>query len=204
MRGSSFPELVLSLLAVAACTPTIDPGTYFCGPDGACPEGQACNGPDNTCVLANQALPFECGTDFSDVTGDDATATGQNISLTSCVSPVFAATGCLPVGDVADWFQFDVPSTCTAVQVEARITFPVAFQRLELQLSEANGAGQARETPCTGSQNPDAPDEVRCLTATVQAGMHYAIGAVPDGTQNCDDQCKNNRYAIQIRLAAPP
>jgi hypothetical protein len=200
MRGLG----LVTALAIAACTPTIDPGAYFCGPEGACPEGQACNGPDNTCVLANQALPFECGFDHTDVSGDDATATGQSVLLTSCVSPVFSTPGCLPVGDVADWFQFDVPATCGAVEVAARISFPVAFERLELQLSEENGVGQAREVPCTGgSVNPDDPEETRCLTATVQPGKHYAIGAVPDGTQDCDAQCKHNRYVIQIRLAAP-
>jgi hypothetical protein len=198
MRGSA-----LLFVIVAACTPTVDPGTYFCGVDGSCPEGQACNGPDNTCVLANAAMPFVCGPDHTDVTGDDATATGQAIPLTSCVSQVFAATGCLPAGDTADWYQFDVPANCTAVEVEARIAFPVAFERLQLLLSEANGAGQARETPCTSPGDEDAPEEIRCMTATVQPGTHYAVGAVPDGTQNCDEQCKHNRYSIQIRLVAP-
>ncbi|MBX3155096.1 MAG: hypothetical protein KF773_03780 [Deltaproteobacteria bacterium] len=195
---------ILTALAAAACTsPQIDPGAYFCGPDGACPEGQACNGPDNVCVAASTAKPFECGMGFVDVVGDDTAATGQPVTGLGCVSIQFTTLGCLQAGDIGDWFQFDVPDNCAAVKVDARVSFPVAFERLELQLSKANGPPATMESPCSAPSTADSPEEVRCLSAVLEPGAHYAIGVVPDGTQNCDARCANNRYTFSFQLKAP-
>src|SRR5690606_5891048 len=55
MRLAIAPSLVLVLVAAGACSPEIAPGAYLCGPERACPEGQACDGPTNICVLTSGA-----------------------------------------------------------------------------------------------------------------------------------------------------
>src|SRR5512138_13863 len=198
MRGS----VVAIAVACAACTADVAPGTYFCGPDGACPEGQACNGPDNLCVVASQAAPFECTDDFLDPAGDDVAATGQILTMT-CISGLHVSKGCLPLSDGGDWYQFDVPASCTAVQVEAKVTFPIAFERLALQLSTANGAPASAETPCKFTLPENGPEDARCFTSIVQPGVHYAIGVVADGSGDCGGTCRNNRYTVTIQLETP-
>jgi hypothetical protein len=191
-----------SLLVVAACTADVAPGTYFCGPDGACPEGQACNGPDNLCVVAAQAAPFDCTQDFADPAGDDTAASGHVLAM-ECVSGLNVTKGCLPAADAGDWYQFDVPAVCAAVQIDARLTFPVAFERLALQLSTANGDPAPVETACRFTLPANAPDEARCFTMAVSPGTHYAIGVVADGTGDCGGRCRNNRYTFSVQLNAP-
>ena len=43
--------------------------------------------------------------------------------------------GCLLSGDVGDWYQLDIPDNCVAVQIEARLSFPVAFEPVQLQIA---------------------------------------------------------------------
>jgi hypothetical protein len=201
MRFAMAAMISAGVSAGACASPVIESGTYFCGPDGACLEGQACNGPDNVCVLENQVQAFDCGMMHKDVQGDDVPAGAQAVAGLGCVSIVFSSLGCLPPGDPGDWYQFDVPDTCPAsVTVEARISFPVAFERIELLVSEANGEAKPAEVPCSSPSGEDAAEEIRCLKTTLVPGSHYAIGAVPDGTQDCGGTCANNRYTMQLQL----
>lgn len=192
----------IALAITAACTAEVAPGAYFCGPEGACPEGQACNGVDNLCVVATQATPFACTEDFVDAPGDDVPAQGHTLTM-QCVSAPSVVSSCLSPGDGGDWYQFDVPATCGSVQVEARVAFPVAFERLALHLSTANGASSAVETPCKFPAPTDGPEEVRCMAMAVAPGTHYAIGVLPDGTGDCGGSCAHNRYTVTIQLAMP-
>ncbi len=192
---------LLVALVTAACTPDIAPGTYFCGAEGLCPEGQACNGPDNICVLDNQAQPFDC--DGADPTGDDAPSAGQPLGDLGCVSQLTENKGCLRENDPADWFQLDVPDNCNAVQIDARVTFPVAFEPVEMQVSSENGAPTTAETPCSSGTFPLEGQTIRCFKLTVQNGSHHAIGLVHQGSENCNGACSNNRYILSLQLSTP-
>ena len=55
--------LAVLLLSITACTPDVLPDTYQCGPEGSCPEGQACNLADNHCVVPSLVQPFMCEPD---------------------------------------------------------------------------------------------------------------------------------------------
>ena len=120
---------MISILFVAACEPSIAPGTYLCGPEQLCPEGLKCNGgvdpagdgADNLCVSPSKAMPFECGARNNEVPGDDAPATAQSLGDLSCVSLVRETRGCLPAGDVGDFYTFRVVDGCTDVRVRASI-----------------------------------------------------------------------------------
>ena len=41
-----------ALVLLAACSPDITGGSYLCGANASCPPNEACNGTDNSCVLA--------------------------------------------------------------------------------------------------------------------------------------------------------
>lgn len=193
---------LLAMLVLAGCSPDIAPGSYLCGPEGLCPEGMKCNGPDNVCVLDTQAEPFSCDPD-ADPTGDDAPATAQTIGELDCVSPVHEAVGCMSAGDAADWYAFSVPATCSAVQVEVTLAFPIAFEGLALHFATAGGAGAPVEMACPSSRSPDEGEALRCFEMALTPGGSYAIGVVPDGTGTCDRTCAFNRYRLRLQLATP-
>lgn len=186
-----------SALAAAACTPDIAPGAYFCGPEQACPEGLACDAPDNTCVLPSLARPFTCNMDG----GDDAPSSGTVIRDLECVSGTRSVSGCLSDNDPADWYQFDVPPNCTAVQLEARLRFPLAFQGLGLLFSDANGPAMAVGGPCK-FDDPDDGQELRCIELPLEPGGHYAVGVTRVGP-DCNGRCAFNRFALDLALATP-
>ncbi|MDQ3367971.1 MAG: hypothetical protein M3680_21305 [Myxococcota bacterium] len=192
----------LFAIVLAACTPEIAPGTYLCGPEQLCPEGQACNAPDNVCVFESQAQPFSCDPDL-DPPGDDTPATAISVGTLACVSPARELIGCMGEGDRADWHELDVPAACTAVQIEATLAFPIAFEELGLQLSSDGGAGTAVEMPCGTSRAPVEGETLRCFEMTVTPGGRYAIGVVAEGTGTCDGACAFNRYRLRVQLATP-
>src|SRR5436305_1499322 len=83
-------------LVLVACSPDIASGTYFCGPEEACPSNQVCSPANNTCVLPSTTQPFACET--ANVTGDDSPGAGQAIAGLGCVSLPNVVIGCLPEG----------------------------------------------------------------------------------------------------------
>lgn len=190
------------LLLVGACSADIAPGTYFCGPEALCPDDMACNGFDNICTVPSQALPFSCG-DIPDRTGDDDPSMALALPDFECVSGVRELKACLFADDPGDWFQFDVPDNCTAVQIEARLTFPVAFEPVALQLATDGAAPVDVDGDCTVSTGDDAGAVSRCFQMTVPNGTHHAIGLVHGGRDNCDGECAFNRYTLNLQLSTP-
>ena len=203
-------RLALAALLLAGCTESIAPGAYLCGPEQSCPEGLVCNGsenpgteePENLCVLPGQARPFSCAA--PDPEADfDAPASGLLVSDLQCVSPVREAVGCLPQTDLGDWYQFDVPSNCTAVQIEARVTYPIAFEAMALQLSTDGGEPVRVDGECTTAGSPAPGFVASCFKMTVGNGSHHAVGVVHSGEGDCGGDCANNRYTLGLRLSTP-
>lgn len=192
---------ILTFVLVAACTPEIAPGTYLCGPEQFCPDDLACNGPTNICVTASVAQPFACGDKNKDVPGDDAPATAQSLGDMSCVSLVRETAGCLPAGDVGDFYTFRVAANCASARLKAAIVYPVAFQRLVLQLSKVGETPVTIDTECSPPRRTDAGDSVSCLDAPIATG-DYVLGVVSDGTGDCDGACKYNRYNLGVQVVA--
>jgi hypothetical protein len=187
------------LLLLAACDPDIAPGAYMCGPEEACPDGLACNRPDNLCVAPTAVKPFACGAANEEIPGDDAPATAQNLGELACISLVRGTRGCLPAGDVGDFYSFRVADGCTNVKVQASVVFPIAFESLALQLAKAGEAPVAITSACAANRATDEGEIVRCLEAPVDPGT-YALGVVPDGTGDCDRACAFNRYGFAVQV----
>ena len=192
----------LIFLALGACTASIGSGNYLCGPEEACPPEYACDGATNACVTPAIVTAFAC--DPRVVHSDDtaATATPLPATLMSCVSPIVSEDGCLALGDGHNWYSFTVPSNCLAVQIEARVSFPEAFEPIGMTLGDATGASLATDTECKASQ-ASTGDDTRCLTMTLTPGQTYTLAVTPAGGLDCDGTCAFNRYELNVQLATP-
>jgi hypothetical protein len=194
--------LGLGLLAAGACTPDIAPGSYLCGPDQVCPDDQACDGPTNTCVLPSQVQPFACPTGATEAEPNNDATNAQRVVNLTCVSRTAEVIGCAKDLDGEDWFQFDVPADCTTVGIDARLTFPLAFEVLALELRSDTGATLATGEACFQAE-PDDGDEQRCLEHTLTPGGHYAIRIARTGEGVCGGACAYNRYTLTLQLETP-
>lgn len=198
MRLSSF-----TLLLLAACTPEITPGTYLCGEEQLCPEGQICDGLSNTCELASAARPFECGDEVDEVEPNDAFQSAQLVDGLACVSRVAEVHGCSRKdGNAEDWYGFAVPSCTNTVRATARIAFPLAYEPLVLELRDASGTVKATAGVCP-SDDPHDGDTELCIDTQVTPSSQYAIRVGAAGTADCDGACAFNRYALTMQLVSP-
>ncbi|MDX2093408.1 MAG: hypothetical protein SFX73_36525 [Kofleriaceae bacterium] len=201
MRGAA----LLLVALTAACTPDIVPGSYFCGPEQACPEGQTCDGLSNICVLPTQAKPFAC-TSGTESEPNDAFATAQPVLVgASCASNPTEVRGCTAAEDGQDFYGFTVPGGCTTVSASARMAFPLAFEPLTLKLVDEAGATVAEGRPCDNDA-PDDGDVRLCIEANVAPSGTYAVVVARTGEDTCDGACAYNRYdlAVQLRAFAAP
>ena len=197
-------------LAAAACTPDIVPGSYLCGPDQACPEGQVCNGTEDkmtglvadTCMLPGVAQPFAC-TPKTASEPDDTMATGYTVPVPmSCIGTVDLGQGCMAAADTADWVTFVAPSICTALQVQVRLDFALANEDLTVELWDADanmklsGDGECK-------QGLDASSVSRCLDSVLVPGKKYGVQVKPTGEGSCGGDCAYNRYLVKLTFGTP-
>lgn len=188
--------VLLSLLA--ACAPEIVPGAYFCGPNETCPEDQVCNEADNTCVLPGLGEPFLCDPDINSEP-DDSVSQGFTLQNLDCSTLPVVIDNCMLEGDPADWVRLTPPSICSEIELDARITFPLAFERLGLELYDvASNATLATDTACPIQL--ESGDELRCLRGTLSPGVTYGIQVSPTGDGDCNGDCAFSRYTLRIQL----
>jgi hypothetical protein len=192
------------IAALAGCAPDIASASYVCGPDETCPPDQACNGPDNKCVIASTAQPFAClAKELHEP--DDVLAQALQVPQLDCVSTPFIDHGCLAAGDLQNWYKLSTPGNCTAVEVNVRLDYAVSTETLGLELWDAEGAGAklVGDSPCATGANADAGDDARCVKLTLGNGHHYGILVKPAGGGDCDGRCNYNRYQLTVQLATP-
>jgi hypothetical protein len=196
-------------LALAACTPEIVSGAYMCGPDASCPGDLRCNGTEDkdanllaeTCVLPSIARPFDCKPTI-ELEPDNTMSEAFAIPNLGCVSAPFVSENCMLTDDAADWVKFVAPAACTAVEVEARLSFPLAYEELGLELWDLDrNMMLVEESACTAGA--EGPDERRCLDFTLVPGTSYGIKVHPTGQGACDGACAHNRYTLRVQLATP-
>jgi hypothetical protein len=192
----------LVFIVVAGCTPSIVPGGYLCGANEACPPDQMCDGVTDSCVLKGTEMPFTCedGTDFP---GDDSATSARQIPQLQCVSVPFMTQGCMPGGDGQDWLKLSVPSTCTSVEVDARLSFPIAYEKLSLELWDlGTNRVVGSDVPCVqGATDPAHVD--RCITLMVTPGGDYGLAVKAQTDGDCGGSCAYNRYDLSVQLATP-
>ena len=190
---------LLCLLFVSACSPDIVQGSYLCGPEQSCPDGQACNGVDNICVLPSGALPFACGDKITEVEPNNGATAAQPITNLECVSPLVQIKGCTPANDAEDWYAFDVPATCGATVASVRLSFPLAFEQLSVDLAGKSGT----QADCGTTVGTDDGVDTLCLSTPVTAGQHYTLRIARSGIGDCGGQCAYNRYSLSLQLGTP-
>ncbi len=216
----------LLLLVLGACSAEIAPNTYFCGPEQLCPDGLVCDAVEDVCVSPSQARAFDCQIPCRfDDSGEpqelcpDEFVCKQNrcVAITDnepasgfllepafeCVSDVREIASCLSPDDPGDWFTFDVPGNCTAVQIEARVSFPIANEPVLLQLSTNGGPPTTVETDCKVSTGEDGGRTSRCFEMTVANGSRHSVGLVHSGVDDCGGNCTFNRYQLNLQLSTP-
>jgi hypothetical protein len=190
------------LILLGACSPTIAPGAYLCGAEQSCPPDQACDGVTDSCTLKGTEMPFTCA-DGTDFVGDDSAATARPIPALGCVSPPFPTEGCMPSGDSQDWMKLTVPSTCTSVEVQIRLSFPVAYEKLGLELWDLDAnISVGTDVPCVASANDPARLD-RCIELPVTPGKNYGVMVKSTSDGNCGGACAYNRYELSVQLATP-
>ena len=194
--------LIAVLASVAACSPDIASGSYLCGPEGDCPEGQACNGDDNICVLAGAAKPFSC-TAKMPTEPDDTAAQGFVLPNMTCVSVPFVNQNCMLQGDTEDW---------VAVSGSDGVHGSPGDQRASRFRSRSSGSASSsgtstrwRRSPRTRRARRKARQATRSAASTSRStrGVNYGIKTHPAGDGTCDGQCAYNRYTLSVQLATP-
>jgi hypothetical protein len=192
----------LALVLLAACSPDIVPNAYLCGPEALCPPGQVCDGVSDSCVLPAQAAPFMCDIG-TEIPGDDSAGSANQISQLQCVSSRYSTYGCMPPGDAADWFKLSVPTECSAVEVQARIQFPVAYEHLAMELVDlGSNTSVGSDIECPKSLGDPAYIE-RCINLPVTPGHQYGVAIKSTADGACDGACAYNRYYLTVELATP-
>ena len=187
------------LVLLAACSPEINSGSYFCGANSSCPPDEACNGPDNRCVLKGSEMAFECplhalpaGTSIQDA---------YMLPALTCSGQAFEASGCVTADQPGRWVKLTTPATCSSVAVQVQITFPIAFEPLVAQLWDAD-ANQM--IGASASCSPQVPgDSAQCIMMTVMTGHSYAIEITPAGGGDCSGACAFNGYDLSVALPTP-
>lgn len=190
---------VLLVAGLAACTPEIVSGSYRCGPNASCPEDQTCNGPDNICVSA-AAEPFVCVPERLSEP-DDTMDKAFPLGTMDCMSVASILDSCMDEGDSADWVSFSTLSICNDISADVRVTFPIAFQELGLELWNVDaGERVATDVPCEVSGDTGG-DVLRCLKASLSPGTNYAVQILPTGEGACDGRCAYNRYTLRMQIS---
>jgi hypothetical protein len=200
MRAAQLSAPCLAL-GLAACSPQISSGAYDCGPNESCPSGESCNA-DATCVTTGTQAEFAC--DPSTLhEPDDTPAQAYAITVAGCVSPQYELMGCLQAGDPANWISFATPSNCTAVGVTVSVVFPIAFEPLAMQLTDATGATTLASNTACAKAPTYAGDASTCLTATLSDAASYALSVVPAGSDDCGGSCNFSNYTLTLQLVTP-
>jgi hypothetical protein len=193
--------IVVLLAVTAGCAPEIVPGSYYCGPNASCPESQVCSEATHTCVLPGLAAPFDCSSDL-DSEPDDTLDMAFPLSNLDCVTLPVVIDACMPANDAADWLRFTAPSGCAALEMDVRITFPVAFQRIGVEVIDvATGDTLAIDGPCTFQG--ESGNDLRCARAALVSGGSYAIRIAPTGEGDCSGSCAFNSYTVRVQLGPP-
>jgi hypothetical protein len=173
-------------IALAACSPEIESGVYFCGPDQACPDGFSCDGETNTCVTPTEVMPFSC-------------SEGGPLVAPTCDPSTLGSSGCVDTAGAHDMMSFTTAAGCP-MNLDIMITYPVAFMPLEAQVSDGN-ASQGTTQPCHAVH---AGLQDACVTLTANPGTTYTVDvAAVAGGDTCNGACAFNRYQLAVQVTRP-
>jgi hypothetical protein len=177
----------LALVLIAACSPDIQSGSYYCGDEEACPPGLACDGETNICVTPGEATPFSC-------------TKGKPLFAATCGAGQLESTGCVDTAGAHDQFTIDTDPTCT-MDYTVQITMPIAFMPLGVAVKDAGGNTVATGAPCNV---PHGGSVDVCASFSGGNGQAYTVDvAAADGAPTCDGACAFNRYGLSVLVTRP-
>jgi hypothetical protein len=190
--------VAVAVAALAACSPQIDKGTYFCGPERFCPPDLACDEPTFTCEAPSLVDPFACPEGSELLEPDDTMASAQDVGETACGGQVAdAQLGCI-VGDDADLLRFVYKAECAGADphLEVVLRFPIAFAPLVVELLDEAGELVATGVTCTPSGDFSG-QEYLCLELRPPSGTYFLRVRV-EGSADCDGACRYNQYYLDV------
>jgi len=188
------------LALVAACTPDIGKGTYFCGPERFCPPDMACDDPTYTCESERLAQPFACPAGSEALEPDDSYDQSVDDGELDCgESLVGERVGCVDADGDEDYLAFDVIGACVGENphLEVTLRFPIAFVPLSIDLLDESGASIAEGVLCTQSGDLTGNDRV-CIEHELDPGHYFLRVRAEPGGPDCDGDCHHNQYTIIV------
>jgi hypothetical protein len=191
----------LVFVGLVACSPDIATGAYLCGPEEGCPDGQVCNGADNTCVIPTSATTFACDPAAEAHEPDEDAAHAASLGTLDCANAPILVNGCLAAHDTADWISFVMRPACTSASISASIASPLAFEPVTVELFDATGATKlaGADATCPNTSASDKTGEyAACLQLALTPGTSYTLRVSPTGDASCGGSCAFNRYRLTV------
>lgn len=185
IRGTVF-------LVLAGCAAEIPSGSYLCGPDDACPDGQVCDAPTQRCVAPGLETKFLC--DPTEQHDDATPATATSLGTVGYSASPRTAQGCLDVTDGEDWFSVTSTTDCDPLALHVALTYPGMYAALTLVVADHLG-----NTLANDQGEPDATPGDVTLKADigVHVGETWTIQLKPLVHDNCFN-CTDNRYSLSV------
>jgi hypothetical protein len=185
----------LLFLALAACSPDINPGSYYCGPSEDCPPDLKCDGATDLCDLPATAGPFLCPAGTNANEPDNNMTTALDIGVAGCGTQSYSDSGCIDKASDIDYVTFTAAAGCNTIDV--RLRAPVAWATPTVELMDDTSAVIA-----TGSGSgtiDDMGETALQLTGTITGGLRYYVRVrLADGTPDCDGTCSYTWYQLSI------
>ena len=179
------------LLGLAACSPDVYPGTYFCGPELFCPPDQVCDPSSERCSEPDEVEPFACPEGSEASEPDDELAEARALTLGCSIGTEFE--GCIADGQDVDVVRLTIPANCIGGRIELNLRSGLALATLAPSMTDGAGAALPM-TSCTAFPATEA-DVNECIALNdVPAEIFVHLGLAPGA--DCDGECAFNRYAV--------
>ncbi len=195
VRGAALAAAAVASVLGAGCSPEIGSGSYYCGPERACPEDLRCDEASALCVFVQQVEPFTCGPTANDHEPDDGVADAFDLGVAGCGGFSILQTGCIDSATDVDYLTGVTPAGC-AGDLDIRLTAPVAFMPVQVELLDDSGAVVAGGAVCVEADD-DGEQQV-CLSAELGASAGFQLRVQRAEGGDCGGACAYNRYALSI------
>jgi hypothetical protein len=188
--------LLVGALGLAGCDPEIGSGTYYCGPELACPDHLRCDQASAMCVFPEQVGAFECGDNGNAHEPDDVAADGFDLGEAGCDGLEVRLPGCIDNEEDVDFLVGVTQSTCPLATMRVQLRAPLAFMPLSFDLLDGDGAVVASSEVC--SFVDDDGEQLSCLEVDMEGGTAYQLRVQRADGGDCGGACGYNRYDLSI------
>jgi hypothetical protein len=178
---------LIATLGLAACSPDIESGAYYCGLEEACAPGLVCDVPSHVCVTAAEATPFAC-------------SEGADLPVPSCGPDSLGSHGCIGTAATVDTIALTTTAGCTT-HVAVQLSYPIAFMPLALTVHDAGGAIVGTAAGCHG-EHGGLTDACVDFVGAPGATYTFDVAAAP-GAPTCGGACAFNSFDLAVLIQRP-